>query len=89
MNEQNNLYKEIKKRNLLKLIKLKQLKAEINLKALKKKNFNREYFTTKKVDFSLYKKIKILKDKKTEKEKEKIEKEIRNKEPRLEDFLYD
>ena len=87
--EENNLYKEIKKRKLLKLIKLKQIKDDINLKTLQKKDFRREFYTTKKVDFSLYKKDKIFKDRKNEKKKEEIEKEIRNKEPVLEDFLYD
>ena len=87
--EQNNLYKEIKKRKLLKLIKLKQIKEDTNLKTLQKKDFRREFYTTKKVDFSLYKKDKIFKDRKSEKMKEEFEKEKRRKEPILEDFLYD
>ena len=87
--EQNNLYKEIKKRKLLKLIKLKQIKEDTNLKTLQKKDFRREFYTTKKVDFSLYKKDKIFKDRKSEKMKEEFEKEKRRREPILEDFLYD
>ena len=85
---QTDLAKENKKLKIMKLIELQELKNQVKLKAMKEKGIRRQYFTTRKIDYCYYKKLKMIKMNKV-KEKE-IDKQLDEKyEPNLEDFLYD
>ena len=85
---QADIFKESRKLKILKLIKLKELKGQKKLKTMTEKGIKRQYFTNRKIDYSYYKKFKLMKLNKM-KEKE-INKQIDEKyEPNLEDFLYD
>jgi len=85
---QADIFKESRKLKILKLIKLKELKGQKKLKTMTEKGIKRQYFTSRKIDYSYYKKFKLMKLNKM-KEKE-INKQIDEKyEPNLEDFLYD
>ena len=78
---------EMRKARLLKLIKMKEIATNLKLKKMKEKGMNQQYYTTKKIDFSHYKKIKMKNHKagnNTEIKKEEIQFE-----PNLIDFLYD
>lgn len=78
---------ELKKIRIMKLMKMKELTTNIKLKKIKDKGINRQYYTTRKVDFSLYKKLKKINQK--HENKTEIKKEDKKFEPNLEDFLYD
>ena len=78
---------EMRKARLLKIIKMKEIAKNLKLKKMKEKGMNQQYYTTRKIDFSHYKKIKMKNHKdgnNTEIKKDEIQFE-----PNLIDFLYD
>ena len=78
---------EMRKARLLKIIKMKEIATNLKLKKMKEKGMNQQYYTTRKIDFSHYKKIKMKNHKdgnNTEIKKDEIQFE-----PNLIDFLYD
>ena len=81
------LSNEMRKIRILKLIKMKEIATSIKLKKMKEKEMNHQYNTTRKIDFSQYKKLKMI-NKRAEKKPE-IKKDEKIFEPNLKDFLYD
>lgn len=81
------LANEMRKIRILKLIKMQEIATKIKLQKMKEKEMHHQYNKTRKVDFSLYKKIKI-KNKKAD-NKTEIKKEEKKNETNLRDFLYD
>ena len=82
------IVKENKKVKLLKLIKLQELKIKTNNKEMKDLGIQRKYLTSRKVDYSLYKKIKKFRSYKSN-DKETAKQKDEKAGPKLEDFLYD
>ena len=78
---------EMRKIRILKLIKLKEIATNIKLKKMKEKEMNHQYNTSRKIDFSQYKKIKVINKKAIK--KPEIKKDEKIFEPNLKDFLYD
>ena len=78
---------ELKRIRILKLKKMKELTTNIKLKKIKDKGISHQYYPTRKIDFSLYKKLKKMNLK--HENKTEIKKEDKKFEPNLEDFLYD
>ena len=85
---QADITKENKRIKLLKLIKITELKKKMKLNAMNNKGIKRQYFSSRKIDYSLYKKLMIIKNKNS-KEKEINKQKEEKYEPNLEDFLYD
>ena len=60
----------------------------MKLNIMNNKGIKRQYFSSRKIDYSLYKKLMIIKNKNS-KEKEINKQKEEKYEPNLEDFLYD
>ena len=76
-----------KRMKILKLMKFEEVKRSIKLKTMEEKR-KRQYFSSKKIDQSLYKKLKMIKLNKIEEKKASKQKEEKN-ELNIKEFLYD
>ena len=76
-----------KRMKILKLMKFEEVKRSIKLKTMEEKR-KRQYFSSKKIDQSLYKKLKMIKLNKIEEKKASKQKEGKN-ELNIKEFLYD
>ena len=86
---QANFSKENKRYKILKLIKLRQFKLNKQIKEMNEKGKRKKYFTKRKIDYSLYKKLNINKPKKIQEKNEETKKEEKKIMPNLEEFLED